>query len=216
MTTPLPGNDSADEPIDYLPTNNDLDGADFGCAVCLAGFVPAGTHPILGLVYQACPHCCEYCRCCDATGLFPRRHHLHPLPDRGNGGRRPDPGVLPHLRRCHRRPPYLHGGNAMTARFDQRAYDRAAVTAAIARMNPDPDKRQAAIDAFTARAVTGGYWRLVVHTLAIAINTIHLAHAVECRRTGCRTCWAISLAVTAVSAHATVTARATVHSGGRR
>ena len=73
MTTPLPnpGTDPADEPIDYQPTDKDLDGADFGCAYCLGGFVPAGTHPILGLVYQACPNCCEHCRCCDGVGLFP-------------------------------------------------------------------------------------------------------------------------------------------------
>jgi hypothetical protein len=92
-------------------------------------------------------------------------------------------------------------------RFDQRTYDRLTVEAAIARMAPDDDKLRASIDAFTAKAGRPAYWRLVVHTLATAINTIQLVHAVECDRTGCRTCWAISLAATAVSAHQTVTIR---------
>jgi hypothetical protein len=74
MTTPFPGNDPArdpaDEPIDYHLVDP-VDAADFGCAFCLGGFVPAGSRPILGLVYQACPHCCEHCRCCNGLGLFP-------------------------------------------------------------------------------------------------------------------------------------------------
>jgi hypothetical protein len=92
-----------------------------------------------------------------------------------------------------------------TARNHERLYDRLAVQAACARMNPDPAKLRAAINAFTNRACTAGYWPLVVDTTATAINTIHLVHAVECRQAGCRTCAAISLAVTAVAAHHTVT-----------
>ncbi|GII23177.1 hypothetical protein [Planosporangium mesophilum] len=87
----------------------------------------------------------------------------------------------------------------------ERLYNRLAVEAACARMNPDPDKLAAAIDAFTKRAATAGYWPLVVDTTATAINTIHLVHATECRTPGCGTCAAISLAVTATAAHYTVT-----------
>jgi hypothetical protein len=88
---------------------------------------------------------------------------------------------------------------------EDRLYDRLAVQAACARMNPDPDKLAATIDAFTGRACTAGYWPLVVNTAATAINTIHLVHATECRQPGCGTCAAIALAVTAVAAHLTVT-----------
>jgi hypothetical protein len=50
----------------------DCEPADYaGCTYCLGGFSPAGTHPILGLVYTACTHCGEACQCCDTTGLFP-------------------------------------------------------------------------------------------------------------------------------------------------
>jgi hypothetical protein len=83
--------------------------------------------------------------------------------------------------------------------------DRYMIEIAIARMNPDPAKVRTTIDAFAAKAATAGYWPLVVNTLAATVNTIHLVHAVECRLTGCRTCAAISLAVTTVAAHFTVT-----------
>lgn len=70
MTTP--------EPVDPNPDNHDRTDelADelvdqLGCTWCLAGYAPAGTHPILGLVYQTCPHCTDRCGCCDATALFP-------------------------------------------------------------------------------------------------------------------------------------------------
>jgi len=98
-------------------------------------------------------------------------------------------------------------GQQSRSRFEQRSYDRLTVEAAIARMAPDDDKLRATIDAFGANAGRPAYWRLVVHTLATAINTIQLVHAVECHRAGCRTCWAISLAATAVSAHQTIGAR---------
>jgi hypothetical protein len=88
---------------------------------------------------------------------------------------------------------------------DGRRYDRLGVQAACARMDPDPAKLRAAIDAFTKRAATPGYWPLVVNTAATAINTIHLVHATECRQPGCGTCAAIALAVTAIAAHLTVT-----------
>jgi hypothetical protein len=42
-----------------------------GCRYCLGGFVPAGTNPILGLVYQTCLHCQDRCRCCESAGVFP-------------------------------------------------------------------------------------------------------------------------------------------------
>jgi hypothetical protein len=98
-------------------------------------------------------------------------------------------------------------------RFDQRAFDRYTVELAIARMNPDPAKVRATIDAFTAKAATPGYWPLVTNTLATTVNTIHLVHAAECQRAGCRTCAAISLAVTTVAAHLTVN---TATGGGAR
>jgi hypothetical protein len=87
----------------------------------------------------------------------------------------------------------------------ERLYDRLAVQAACARMNPDPDKLRATLAAFNDRAGTVGYWPLVVNTAATAINTIHLVHATECRQAGCGTCAAIALAVTAIAAHLTVT-----------
>jgi hypothetical protein len=79
--------------------------------------------------------------------------------------------------------------------------DRYTIELAIARMNPDPAKVRATIDAFTTKAATPGYWPLVTNTLA---TTIHLVHAAECQRAGCRTCAAISLAVTTVAAHLAV------------
>jgi hypothetical protein len=87
----------------------------------------------------------------------------------------------------------------------ERRYNRLAVEAACARMNPDPDKLRATIDAFTRRSATAGYWPLVVNTTATAINTIHVVHATECDRPGCGTCAAISLAVTATAAHYALT-----------
>jgi hypothetical protein len=92
-------------------------------------------------------------------------------------------------------------------RFDQRSYDRLTVQAAIGRMAPDDDKLRATIEAFDANTGRPAYWRLLVHTLAMALNTIQLVHAVECDRAGCRTCWAISLAATAIAAHQTIDAR---------
>jgi hypothetical protein len=83
--------------------------------------------------------------------------------------------------------------------------DRYTIEIAIARMNPDPAKVRATIDTLAAKAATAAYWPLVVNTLATTVNTIHLVHAAECRLTGCRTCAAISLAVTTVAAHFTVT-----------
>jgi hypothetical protein len=91
-----------------------------------------------------------------------------------------------------------------TTYTDPRTFNRYAIEAACARMNPDPVKLRATIDAFTAKAGTPGYWPLVVNTTAVAVNTIHLVHATECDTTGCRTCAAIALAVTTVSAHTTV------------
>ena len=44
---------------------------ELGCERCVGGFIPAGRHLILGLVYTACPDCGEACRCCNSTGLFP-------------------------------------------------------------------------------------------------------------------------------------------------
>jgi hypothetical protein len=92
-------------------------------------------------------------------------------------------------------------------RFDQRSYDRRTVEAAISRMAPDDTKLAATIDAFAGKAGRPGYWPLVVNTLVTAVNTIQLVHAVECQRTGCTTCAVISLAVTAVTAHQTVSIR---------
>jgi hypothetical protein len=86
----------------------------------------------------------------------------------------------------------------------ERLFDRLAVKAACARMDPDPDKLAATTAAFADRAGTVGYWPLVVGTTLTAINTIHLVHATECRRPDCGTCAAIALAVTATTAHLTV------------
>src|SRR5262249_51261567 len=146
--------------------------------------------------------------------VFPAGQHLYPLPDQGSRQCRHDPGVLPHLLRCHRCLPA--GGDGMTTthanprfkpRFDQRRYDRLTVEAAISRMVPEDTKLAATLDAFSAKAGRPAYRSLVVHTLATAINTIHLVHVVECQQAGCTTCWAISLAVTAVTAHQTVSIR---------
>jgi hypothetical protein len=92
-------------------------------------------------------------------------------------------------------------------RFDQRSYDRLTVEAAISRMAPDDAKLAATLDAFGGKAGRPAYWLFVVHTLATAVNTIHLVHAVECQQAGCTTCAAISLAVTAVTAHQTISIR---------
>jgi hypothetical protein len=42
-----------------------------GCEYCLGGFVPAGRHPVLGLVYRQCSACTDPCPCCRDRGLFP-------------------------------------------------------------------------------------------------------------------------------------------------
>jgi hypothetical protein len=78
--------DQADVPVGYWPDDPDqpfeyhdphtgevarIDLSDAGCTWCLGGFAPAGTHQILGLVYVACMHCADICRCCDGIGLFP-------------------------------------------------------------------------------------------------------------------------------------------------
>jgi hypothetical protein len=65
MTDLFPSHD--DEPDEFAG----LDLSDLGCGWCLGGFAPVGTHPVLGLVYTACIHCTDPCRCCDAIGLFP-------------------------------------------------------------------------------------------------------------------------------------------------
>jgi hypothetical protein len=61
MTTPTP---------DAFDNNDDTELADSGCLWCVDGFAPAGTHPVLGAVYVACPGCVPICPCCDGAGLF--------------------------------------------------------------------------------------------------------------------------------------------------
>lgn len=58
-----------DDPDDINLAGLDL--SDLGCGWCLGGFTPIGTHPVLGLVYTACVHCTDPCRCCNTLGLFP-------------------------------------------------------------------------------------------------------------------------------------------------
>jgi hypothetical protein len=72
-TDPADANPDPEPDIDHtdeLELDPD-DLAALGCQSCLGGFAPAGTHPILGLVYTACPTCQDTCRCCDGHGLFP-------------------------------------------------------------------------------------------------------------------------------------------------
>lgn len=69
MTNLFPCHD--DDPDEYGSEFAGLDLSNLTCGWCLGGFAPAGTHPVLGLVYTACIHCTDPCRCCDATGLFP-------------------------------------------------------------------------------------------------------------------------------------------------
>jgi hypothetical protein len=69
-----PNNNGGGDNRDADETANDIANelADqLGCQFCLGGFVPAGTHPLLGLVYQTCTACQDPCRCCDNTGMFP-------------------------------------------------------------------------------------------------------------------------------------------------
>ena len=42
-----------------------------GCRYCIDGNLPAGTHPVLGEVYQACPDCLGTCPTCGGKGLYP-------------------------------------------------------------------------------------------------------------------------------------------------
>jgi hypothetical protein len=71
MTEPVPAVPDPDEPIDLTPIYDDMTADKLGCLSCLGGFIPAGRHLILGLVYVACPACDDPCRCCNGTGLFP-------------------------------------------------------------------------------------------------------------------------------------------------
>ena len=63
---------TANEAVPFL-LNDDtaVDDVDPGCEYCLGGFIPLGTHPILGAVYQSCTGCRDRCPCCNGTGLFP-------------------------------------------------------------------------------------------------------------------------------------------------
>ena len=70
MTGFDPFDDGPNEPVDFRPPDPAAE-ADLGCDYCLAGFVPAGTHPILGPVYRTCTDCNDRCPCCQSTGLFP-------------------------------------------------------------------------------------------------------------------------------------------------
>lgn len=65
MTTPSFDHDDEYDDVVYAETSN------LGCTWCLASFAPAGTHPILGLVYVACMYCTDICQCCGGIGLFP-------------------------------------------------------------------------------------------------------------------------------------------------
>jgi hypothetical protein len=65
MTSPFFDHD--DDPDEFV----NLELSDLGCTYCIGGFAPAGTHPILGLVYVACVHCTDPCDCCGAVGLYP-------------------------------------------------------------------------------------------------------------------------------------------------
>lgn len=73
MTSPVFDHD---DEFDYTNIPFDIDdtsteAADLGCRWCLGGFAPAGTHPVVGLVYIACANCADDCPCCGGIGLFP-------------------------------------------------------------------------------------------------------------------------------------------------
>lgn len=65
MTSPFFDHDDESEEFVHL------DLSDLGCGWCIGGFAPAGTHPVLGLVYVACMHCTDICPCCGGTALIP-------------------------------------------------------------------------------------------------------------------------------------------------
>lgn len=75
MTNHLTGPEPADHEHDNPATSNDeqdvLDVSGlFCCDFCVGGYAPAGTHPLIGLVYQLCPVCETTCRCCNGTARF--------------------------------------------------------------------------------------------------------------------------------------------------
>jgi hypothetical protein len=41
------------------------------CALCIDGFMPAGTRPILGPVYKPCPTCSPACQTCNGSSVLP-------------------------------------------------------------------------------------------------------------------------------------------------
>jgi len=76
----------------------------------------------------------------------------------------------------------------------------AVLPAAVARMQPTPEK-QAFLADLLAEARLSDYWPLLADMLGCAIRDIRTAHASECRRRGCRTCTALAEAAAWTAAH---------------
>ena len=76
----------------------------------------------------------------------------------------------------------------------------AFLPAAVARMQPTPEKRALFADVL-ADARLSDYWPLLADMLGYAIRDIRTAHASECRRRGCRTCAALAEAAAWTDAH---------------
>ena len=45
------------------------------CRFCIDGFMPAGTDPDIGHLYEICPACQPTCSGCDGYAVFPATHH---------------------------------------------------------------------------------------------------------------------------------------------
>jgi hypothetical protein len=45
------------------------------CRFCIDGFMPAGTDPDIGALYERCPACTPACSGCDGIAVFPAATH---------------------------------------------------------------------------------------------------------------------------------------------
>jgi len=76
----------------------------------------------------------------------------------------------------------------------------AVLPAAVARMQPTPEKQALFADVLADTRLSD-YWPLLADMLAYAIRDIRTVHASQCRRRGCRTCAALAEAATWTAAH---------------
>ena len=76
----------------------------------------------------------------------------------------------------------------------------AVLPAAVARMQPTPDKQALFADVLADTRLSD-YWPLLADMLGYAIRDIRIAHAGECRRRDCRTCTALAEAAAWTDAH---------------